>query len=93
MLEARADRYRGVGADGRQLYYKNYEVLHLGAQYRINEQVAVAGRINNLLDQDFTSFQTRFVQNPDGSYTPAFTDDYNNKDKARNLWLSLNVRF
>ena len=78
---------------GDPLYYKSYSVLHLGAQYRFSDNLAVSGRINNLLGEDFTSFQTRFTQQPDGSYLPVFTDDYNNKDKARNLWLSLNVSF
>ena len=56
--------------------------------------MSLSARINNLLDQDFTSFQTVFTQNPTtGAYTPTYLDDYNNKDKARNLWLSLNIRF
>ena len=46
-----------------------------------------------MLDEDFTSFRTDFVQNTDGTWTPAYTDDYNNKDKSRNLWMSLNLRF
>lgn len=57
-----------------------------GGQYRFSENLALAGHINNLLDQDFTSFQKRFTRNPDGSYTPAYADDYNNKDKGRNIW-------
>jgi len=93
MLEARSDRYRGVNAEGAHLYYKDYEVFHLGATYRFNERVTVNGRINNLLDQDFTSFQTSFVENADGTYNLTYTDDYNNKDKARNFWLSVNVAF
>jgi len=53
----------------------------------------LSARINNLLDEDFTTFQTSFTQNPDGTYTASFVDDYNNKDKARNLWLSLKAEF
>ncbi|MFA5631917.1 MAG: TonB-dependent receptor [Porticoccaceae bacterium] len=93
MLEARSDRYRGVNAEGDHLHYKDYEVFHLGATYRLTEHVTVNGRINNLLDQDFTSFQTSFVENADGTYSLSYTDDYNNKDKARNFWLSVNVAF
>ena len=86
--------HRGaVDADGNLLFYKSYNVLHLGAQYRLNEHVAINARVNNLLDEDFTSFSTSFTANPDGSYTPVYTDDYNNKDKARSYWLSLNVSF
>ncbi|WP_407352385.1 TonB-dependent receptor domain-containing protein [Luteimonas sp. R10] len=92
--EARSRRYRGsTDDDGDALYYKGYEVLHLAAQYRFNDHVSVAARINNLLDEDFTSFRTTFTENGDGSYTPVHLDDYNNKDKARNVWASVNVRF
>ena len=93
--EARSRRYRGSrDASGNPNYYQDYEVLHLAAQYRFSEAVSLSARINNLLDQDFTSFQTVFTQNPTtGAYTPTYLDDYNNKDKARNLWLSLNIRF
>ncbi|MCX7557149.1 TonB-dependent receptor [Xanthomonadaceae bacterium JHOS43] len=91
--EARSERYRDVDADGVPRFYKDYTVFHLGGQYRFSDTVAVSARINNLLDEDFTSFQTDWIQNPDGSYTPSYLDDYNNKDKSRNLWLSLNVRF
>src|SRR5690606_37358918 len=92
-LEARSDRYRGVDADNNHLYYKSYNVWHLGAQYQISERITLSARVNNLLDQDFTSFQTSFVQEEDGSYTVSYIDDYNNKDKARNLWLSINANF
>ena len=91
--EARSRRYRGRDVNDNPQYYKDYEVLHLAAQYRFSDSVSLFARINNLLDQDFTSFQTVFAQNPDGSWTPTYTDDFNNKDKARNLWLSLNVAF
>lgn len=92
--EARSKRYRGSSdADGNPLYYRDYEVLHLAAQYRINDNVSVAGRINNLLDQDFTGYDTTFTEDGFGGYTLTYLDHYNNKDKSRNLWLSLNVRF
>ena len=73
-------------------------MLNLSAQYRINDAVSVSARINNLLDEDFTSFRTTFADlNGDGVYSGTgevtHTDDYNNKDKSRNLWLSLNIRF
>ncbi|CAA0102217.1 TonB-dependent receptor domain-containing protein [Zhongshania aliphaticivorans] len=99
-LEARSDRYRGVGTLGEHLYYDDYEVFHLGAAFKINESVTVNARINNLLDQDFTSYTTRFNDvNGDGIYDAdadgevEFSDDYNNKDKSRNFWLSVNVTF
>jgi outer membrane receptor for ferrienterochelin and colicins len=92
-LESRSDRFRGIDANGNHMYFKAYNVWHLGSQYRFNERLTLSARINNVLDQDFTSFETSFNQNADGSYTPTYLDNYNNKDKARNLWLSLNMRF
>ncbi len=68
-------------------------MLNLGAQFRINEHIAIAGRVNNLLNRDFTSYQTSFLDNGDGTYTASFVDDYNNKDKSRSYWVSLNASF
>lgn len=92
--EARSRRYRGSIDDaGNPRFYKRYDVMHLGAQARITEKLSLTARINNLLDEDFTSFETVFTDNGDGTYTPSHLDDYNNKDKSRNFWLSLNARF
>lgn len=89
-LEVRSKRYRGVSATtGEHLYHKGYEVLHLGAQYRLNDFITVSGRVNNLLNKDFTAYTTTFDANDE----PVYTDHYNNKDKARNYWISLNARF
>lgn len=93
-LEARSNRFRGVDADNNYLYYKSYSVWHLGAQYHISDRLTLSARVNNLLDEDFTSFQTSFTDaEGDGTYSASFVDDFNNKDKARNLWLSLNLNF
>jgi outer membrane receptor for ferrienterochelin and colicins len=92
-LESRSDRFRNVDSNGDPSYYKAYNVLHLGAQYHVNDRITVSARVNNLLDEDFTSFRTLWVENGDGSYSPSFIDDYNNKDKARNFWLSVNLNF
>ena len=92
LAEARSKRYRDT-INGVRRDYQDYTVLHLGAQYRFNEHVTVSGRINNLLDRDFTSYQYSFLDDGNGGYTLSAQDDYNNKDKARNLWLSLNIRF
>jgi Outer membrane receptor for ferrienterochelin and colicins len=89
--EARSKRFRDVDTEGNPRYYKACNVLHLGGQYRVNSHVTVNARVQNLLDRDFTGFQTYWTENPDGSWTPSFLDDYNNKDKARNYWLSVNV--
>src|SRR5690606_20101245 len=60
-LEARSNRFRGVDANGNDMYYKAYNVWHLGTQYRVTDRVTLSARINNLLDEDFTTFQTTFV--------------------------------
>ena len=93
-FESRSDRYRGLDTTtGEHLYYKEYNVLNLGAQYEVNDFITISGRVNNLLDEDFTSYQTSFTDLGDGTYEPNFQDDYNNKDKARSYWVSLNARF
>ena len=98
--EARSKRFAGVSAiDASPIYYRNYSVLHLGGSYALNEFVTFNARINNLLDRDFTTYATAFNDlNGDGVYEDGsneviFQDDYNNKDKPRSLWMSVNVRF
>lgn len=93
-MEARSKRYRGTDADGNPRYFKDYEVFHLGASYQVNKNLTLNARINNLLDEDFTTYS--FVSCTSGSQCVggwAPEDDYNNKDKARNLWVSANLRF
>ncbi|WP_299598447.1 TonB-dependent receptor [uncultured Microbulbifer sp.] len=103
--ELRSDRYRSWdNVLDKPLYFENYQVLNLGARLTINEYVSVNGRINNLLDEDFTSYSTDYTDlNGDGVYEYAsgrgavsevvFTDDYNVKDKARSFWVGVNVSF
>lgn len=104
--EARSKRYRTVHViTGEELNFKDYEVLHLGASYKASESVTFNARINNLLDRDFTTYQTEFRDlNNDGDYVDTnvggsgrnetlFFDDYNNKDKARNIWVGVNLTF
>ncbi|MDO6806187.1 hypothetical protein Q4595_27260, partial [Wenyingzhuangia sp. 1_MG-2023] len=72
---------------------------HLGGSIALNESVTIHGRINNLLDEDFTSYTTAFeYNNNDGVYDSdddevIYTDDYNNKDKARNFWAGVSITF
>lgn len=103
--EMRSDRYRGWDSSlDRPLYYKSYEVLNLGIRYAITDNLTLFGRVNNLLDEDFTSYVTDFVDlDGDGVYTletgrgavseVIFTDDYNVKNAGRNFWLSLQFTF
>ena len=98
--ESRSRRYRGVHAITQQpLYYRDYTLLHLGGAWQVNDTVTVNARINNLLDRDFTTYATEFRDLDgdgvflDGTNEVLFLDDYNNKDKARSLWISLNLQF
>lgn len=70
-------------------YFKGYTVLNLGGSYKVNDNLRVNARINNLLNKDFTSYTYSF--NDDGDIV--YRDDYNNKYKNRSYWLSLNLSF
>src|SRR5690554_1597570 len=92
-MEARSKRYRGQINDQAE-YYKGYEVFHLGASYQVNDNFTINGRINNLLDEDFTSY--RWVPCSPGRGCDdgfQFREDYNNEHKARSVWVSANYRF
>ena len=86
------------------LYYKAYDVYHLGASYAASDSVTFTARINNLFDQDFTTYDLEFAECDSGTscildangangYQASYVDHFNNKDKARNLWMSVNVSF
>ena len=117
-MELRHDRYRGIhgwsdiwttgtGYDeeyhGKKLYYKDYELYNLGAKYSIMDNLSLSMRISNLLDRDFTTYETEYLdRNNNGVYQSSGTaetneilhqDDYNNKESGRSYWLSMNYRF
>lgn len=92
--EYRADRFDQFDQTTQQeLYFKDSTLLHLGGSYKINDIFTVNARVNNLLDEDFTSYKTKFVEDGNGGYTASYRDDYNNKYKSRSYWLSLNTKF
>lgn len=104
--EMRGDRYRGLHViTGEELFYKSYSVLNLGGSYEVNRWLTVNARVNNLLDRDFSTYDAEFRDlNGDGDYQginvggtgrneALFFDHYNNKDKARSLWVSVSARF
>ncbi|SEH64814.1 outer membrane receptor for ferrienterochelin and colicins [Rheinheimera pacifica] len=104
--ELRTKRYRSWDPiKNEALYYKAYNVFHLGASFEASESVTFNARINNLFDRDFTTYNIAFTQCSDtaasciyddngaNGYSATYVDDYNNKDKARNFWVSVNVRF
>lgn len=104
--EVNSDRFNAWDAvNQKELYYKAYEVFHLGATYIFNEYVSVTGRVNNLFDEDFTTYDIAFSEctsdvancvvdaSGENGYLASYVDHFNNKDKARNLWIGLNVKF
>lgn len=98
--QAFMDRYRGQHViTNEALFYKDYHVFNLGATYKVSKNVTLNARINNLFDRDFTSYTSEFRDlNGNGVYQAGTNevlhyDDYNNKEKARSFWVSLNVRF
>lgn len=103
--EFRSDRYRGYDSvTDKQLYFENYSLFNLGANYKLTESVDLNLRINNLFDRDFTTYSTTYTDlNGDGEFEyvtgrgavseVVFTDDYNVKDKARNFWFGVTVSF
>ncbi len=93
-VEHRSSRFRGTDAvTGEQLFYRAYQVFNLGAQYRINQNFTIGGRVNNLFNRDFRAYDTVFEEIAAGEFEPTYNDHYNNKDKARSYWISLNASF
>ncbi|MBN2816798.1 MAG: TonB-dependent receptor [Campylobacterales bacterium] len=89
------NRYGGIPRGGTKedaFYYKDYAVLNAGATYKANEHVTFIGRINNLLDQDFTTYTTQFTSDGSGGWDATYRDDFNTKAKSREFWLSMNVK-
>ncbi len=103
--EIRTKRFRSWDTiKNAPLHYKAYDVYHLGASYAASDSVTFTARINNLFDQDFTTYDLEFAECDSGTscildangangYQASYVDHFNNKDKARNLWLSVNVSF
>jgi len=103
--EIRTKRFRAWDTvKNAPLNYKAYDVYHLGASYAASDSVTFTARINNLFDQDFTTYDLAFVECDSGTscildangangYQASYVDHFNNKDKARNLWMSVNVSF
>ena len=79
--------------------------MNLGAAYEATDWLTLNLRVNNLLNRDFTTYDTEFRDlDGDGDFTGTaiggsgrdealFFDHYNNKDKARSIWVSVNARF
>ncbi|EOU2462522.1 TonB-dependent receptor [Vibrio navarrensis] len=93
-MEANSDRYRGQDDSGKDLYYKDFEIFHLGGSWMLSDDLTLSARVNNLFDKDFTTYDvTNWQDNGDGSYTMTKEDHYNVKHASRNFWISANMRF
>lgn len=98
-MAGRHDRFRGFGRSGLNTdssggeYWKDYEIFHLGARWAMNDTLTFTARVNNLLDEDFTTYDTAFEDDGMGGFEPVYFDDYNNKDARRSYWLSMQARF
>ena len=83
-------RYETASGDYKDLYYKDYSVWNLGASYKVDKNLTVNGRVNNLLDKDFLEYSA--VEKGSGR-TPYYYDQYSNITPSRNFWISLNYTF
>jgi outer membrane receptor for ferrienterochelin and colicins len=88
----------GATAVTSEYKYKAFTLLHLGASYKLTENLTINGRVNNLLDEDFSKYKVRFLDaNNDGDYNDsneiAYINDYNTIHKARSYWVSVTASF
>ncbi|QOQ90753.1 TonB-dependent receptor [Helicobacter cinaedi] len=75
-------------------YYKDYVVLTLGAQYRINDFVRLNAGIYNLLNHSFIDFDYVGTQSRNGSSsTPVYANNYRFILDGRRYWLNVTLDF
>ncbi|AOA59931.1 TonB-dependent receptor domain-containing protein [Acinetobacter larvae] len=76
---------------------KAYALLNLGAAYKVNSQVTLSARVNNLLNKDFGDYKT--FQNSRGESVNAFLYQKTGRSTEgtyipdRNYWLALSYNF
>ncbi|MCR6650472.1 MAG: TonB-dependent receptor [Cellvibrionaceae bacterium] len=94
VAEMRSKRFRAApaNASGERIpsYFKAYELYHLRARYKLNENLSLGAAINNLLDDDLSSI-TYTLNDAQNGYNRQ--PDYNTTEKARSFWLSANISF
>ncbi|WP_110875269.1 TonB-dependent receptor domain-containing protein [Helicobacter cinaedi] len=73
-------------------YYKDYVVLTLGAQYRINDFVRLNAGIYNLLNHSFIDFDYVGTQSSSSS-TPVYANNYRFILDGRRYWLNVTLDF
>ena len=93
--DANTNTQREVAVTNNEL--KAYELFNLGASYKVNNQVTLSARINNLLDKDFGEYKT--FTNTSGDTVNAFLYTKTTSSSAgtyipdRNYWLSVSYNF
>ncbi len=92
-MEANSDRYRGKDSSNNDLYYKNFEIFHLGGSWNVSKDLTLSARVNNLFDKDFSTYDVEWTKKSDGSYDAVKQDHYNVIHQSRNFWISANMRF
>ncbi len=73
-------------------WYKDYVVLTLGAQYRINDFVRLNAGIYNLLNHSFIDFDYVGAQSRNSS-TPVYANNYRFILDGRRYWLNVTLDF
>lgn len=83
-------RYQTTASSGvyKDLYYKDYSVWNAGTSYKVDKNLTINGRVNNLFDKDFMEYNA-----VDRVGTTTYYDDYSNIGAGRNFWLSANYTF
>jgi outer membrane receptor for ferrienterochelin and colicins len=94
VAETRSRRFRAAPTDASgertPTYFKAYELYHLRARYKLNDNLSLGAAINNLLDDDLSSITYTLNEEQNGYERQP---DYNTTEKARSFWLSANLRF
>lgn len=95
--EIRSERYRGTseiagpnGPELKEVFFKAYDIYHLGASYAFSDQLRVNARVANLLDDDLSGRTCDLVATQDAY---SCTADYNTTEKGRSFWVSMNFNF
>ncbi|OCL99746.1 Colicin I receptor precursor [Aliarcobacter thereius] len=80
------ERYRG---EDYAEYWEDYQVFDLSTSYKLDNNLTINGRINNLFDKDFTK-KVNYTAD-DGTLTNAY--EYNMAQKRREFWVGINYTF
>lgn len=94
--EYRSERYRAedsATSRAKATYgnYRDYQLYHLGAAYKVNKNLTINATIYNLLDKDFVEYGP-YVSNVNTGAI-SYTNLYANNQEPRRLWVSATFSF